>query len=91
MGTVHVEEGPVWQKGVEATTDYGTSAIKMEFSIPNGKAEANSPIVNYVFLWTDTGDFIQAGFVYDNTHYTQSYIAGSTFYSMITSFKIPFL
>jgi len=74
-------EGGGWQKGVEATAGYGTSAVKMEFSIPNGKAEANSSISNYVFLWTDTGDFIQAGFIYDNTYHHQIVIPGSTFYS----------
>ncbi len=56
-----------WQKGVEGNAEEGENSAKTIFSIPESKTNSNFKTLDYVFVFTDTGDFIRAGVVYEST------------------------
>ena len=70
-----------WQKGVEANAEEGENSAKTIFSIPESKTNSNFKTLDYVFIFTDTGDFIRAGVVYESTIRNGHLTPVSFFYS----------
>jgi len=70
-----------WQKGVEGNAEVGENSAKTIFSIPESKTNSNFKTLDYVFIFTDTGDFIRAGVVYESTTRNGYLIPVSFFYS----------
>jgi len=68
-----------WQKGVEVNAEPGENSAKTIFSIPISKTNSNFKTLDYVFIFTDTGDFIRAGVVYESTIRT-SYLTPVSFF-----------
>ena len=56
-----------WQKAVEANATPEENFAKTIFSIPESKTNSNFRILDSVFIFTETGDFIRAGVVYEST------------------------
>jgi len=56
-----------WQKGVEVNAEPGENSAKTIFSIPKSKTNSNFKTLDYIFIFTDSGDFIRAGVVYEST------------------------
>ncbi|GEM_PF-3843882 len=56
----------VWQKGVEGWTAGNTTSVETNMTLPKGNL--NSPyLLNYVWVHTTYGQFLQFGFGYGNT------------------------
>jgi len=68
-----------WQKGVEVNAEPGENSAKTIFSIPISKTNSNFKTLDYVFIFTDAGDFIRAGVVYESTIRT-SYLTPVSFF-----------
>jgi hypothetical protein len=70
-----------WQKGVEGNAEEGENSAKTIFLIPESKTNSNFKILDYVFIFTDTGDFIRAGVVYESIISNGYFTPVSFFYS----------
>ena len=70
-----------WQKGVEGNAEQGENSAKTIFSIPISKTNSNFKTLDYVFIFTDAGDFIRAGVVYESSVRNGYLTPASFFYS----------
>ena len=88
----HAEwESSIWQKGEYTFANSGDDNTGMTLTLPNGKINSQSILLNYVYLRTDQSDeselrngggFIQVGIVYPNSQKTNtSYDDMDFFYS----------
>ena len=56
-----------WQKGVEANTEQGENYAKTIFSFPASTTNSDFKTLDYLFVFTNEGDYIRAGVVYEST------------------------
>ena len=56
-----------WQKAVEVNSEPEENSIKAVFSMDITKTNSDFKTLDYIFAFTDTGDFIRAGVVYEST------------------------
>jgi hypothetical protein len=71
-----------WQKGIETYTQDNTTAVEMDLTIPTGEIDSKGNLHNYVWAYTNTGNFIQVGIVYKDAIVPQTgYHTASIFYS----------
>jgi len=68
INTAFAQETWGWQRGIEADTEQGENYAKITFTIPEGYTNSKSDILNYVFIRTNTDDFIQAGIRYQSPY-----------------------
>jgi len=77
-----------WQKGIETHTLDNMTLVEMDLTIPAGEINSKGNLHNYVWAYTNTGDFLQVGIVFkDSIIPDTTYKAGSIFYS---DGKLPF-
>ena len=56
-----------WQKGVEVNSQEGENSIQATFSMDITKTNSDFQTLDYIFAFTDGGDSIRAGVVYQST------------------------
>ena len=56
-----------WQKGVEVNSKEGENSIQSTFSMGITKTNSDFQTLDYIFAFTDEGDYIRAGVVYQST------------------------
>lgn len=56
-----------WQKGVEVNSEEGENSIQSTFSMDITKTNSDFQTLDYIFAFTDEGDYIRAGVVYQST------------------------
>jgi len=57
----------IWQKGTAFITNQKDTALCMTIPMPSDIIETGKFLTHWVYVYTNTGDFIQLGFVYTNT------------------------
>lgn len=55
-----------WQKGVEANAESGENSARSIFTMPISKTDSEFRTLDYLFIFTNTGDYIRAGVVYES-------------------------
>lgn len=75
-------ESWTWQKGGNFNSDNQVTGVKVNIETPKGEINSKGSLLDYVWVTTNTGDFIQLGFIFSNTQQSKTgFHSQSIFYS----------